>query len=180
MTHLRPFAGHVPSVDPTAWIDPAALVIGDVHIGAGSSVWPMAVIRGDVHRIRIGERSNIQDGAVLHVSHDSPHSPGGHPLLLGDGITVGHQAVLHGCEVGAYCLIGIGAKVMDGAVVEPRVLLGAGSLVTPGKRLEGGYLWVGVPARKVRPLNERELAYLEYSADHYVRLAERHRAEHGA
>ena len=177
MSNIRSFGGKQPVVDPGAWIDPAALVIGDVSIGRDSSVWPMAVVRGDVHRIRIGRATNIQDGAVLHVSHDSPYLPGGRPLLIGDGITVGHQAVLHACEVGDHCLVGIGARVLDGAVLEPKILLGAGALVPPGKRLEGGCLWVGAPVRKVRALSNQELEYLEYSAGHYVKLAQQHRAE---
>ncbi len=177
MSNIRPFGGKRPAIDPSVWIDPTALVIGEVAIGRGSSVWPMAVVRGDVQRIRIGASSNIQDGTVLHVSHDSRFSPGGWPLEIGDGITVGHQAVLHGCVVGDRCLIGIGARVLDGAVLEPRTLLGAGALVPPGKHLEGGYLWVGAPVRRVRPLTDDELEHLEYSAGHYVKLAQRHRRE---
>lgn len=175
MSNIRPFGGNRPAIDSGVWIDPTALVIGNVAIGRDSSVWPMAVVRGDVHRIRIGSASNIQDGAVLHVSHDSPYLPGGRPLQIGDGVTVGHQAVLHACEVGDYCLVGIGARVLDGAVLESKTLLGAGALVPPGKRLEGGHLWVGAPVRKVRGLTDKELEYLEYSAAHYVKLARQHR-----
>lgn len=174
MDYLRPFEHSVPQIDDTAWIDPAALVIGDVHIGPQSTVWPMAVVRGDVHFIRIGAKTNIQDGAILHVSHDSQYLPGGSPLIMGDRITVGHRAVLHGCEIGDGCLIGMGCCILDGAVLEPAVMLGAGSLVPTGKRLEGGYLWLGTPVRRVRALTEKELAYLDYSAEHYVRLAQRH------
>jgi carbonic anhydrase/acetyltransferase-like protein (isoleucine patch superfamily) len=171
MPNIRPFGGRAPSIDPAAYVDDSAVVIGDVTIGSESSVWPMAVVRGDVHSIRIGRATSVQDGAVLHVSHDSRFVPGGHPLLLGDGITVGHQATLHGCEIGNRCLIGIGARVLDGAVLEPHTLLGAGALVPPGKHLEGGSLWVGVPARRMRVLTTEELDYLTYSAGHYVRLA---------
>ena len=177
MSNIRPFGGKRPAIDPSAWIDPTALVIGEVAIGGDSSVWPMAVVRGDVQRIRIGVSSNIQDGAVLHVSHDSRFSPGGRPLEIGDGITVGHQAVLHGCTVGDYSLIGIGARVLDGAVLERHTLLGAGALVPPGKRLTGGHLWVGAPVRQARPLTDEELEYLEYSAAHYVKLSQRHHRE---
>jgi carbonic anhydrase/acetyltransferase-like protein (isoleucine patch superfamily) len=177
MSNVRPFGGKRPAIDPGVWIDPTALVIGEVVIGRDSSVWPMAVIRGDVQRIRIGVSSNIQDGAVLHVSHDSRFSPGGRPLEIGDGITVGHQAVLHGCTVGNHSLIGIGARVLDGAVLGPRILLGAGALVPPGKRREGGHLWVGAPVRRVRPLTATDLEYLEYSAANYVKLAQRYRRE---
>ncbi len=176
MSNRRGFEAIMPQVDGAAWIDPSALLIGDVHIGQDSSVWPMAVLRGDVQTIRVGQASNIQDGAVLHVSHHSRFVPGGHPLLVGDGVTVGHHAVLHGCEVKAHCLIGIGARVLDGAVLEAHTLLGAGALVPPGKILRGGQLWVGAPARSARALRDDELEYLQYSAAHYVRLAARHRA----
>jgi len=177
MSNIRSFDRKQPAIDPGAWIDPTALVIGDVVIGPDSSVWPMAVVRGDVQSIRIGAASNIQDGAVLHVSHDSPYLPGGRGLDIGDGVTVGHQAVLHACTVGDHCLIGIGARVLDGAILEPHVLLGAGTLVPPGKRLEGGQLWVGAPARRMRELSAREMEQLEYSAAHYVKLADRHRRQ---
>jgi carbonic anhydrase/acetyltransferase-like protein (isoleucine patch superfamily) len=173
---IRAFEGHLPDVDPLAWVDETALVLGDVSIGADSSIWPMTVVRGDIHRIEIGARSNIQDGAVLHVTHDSRFVPGGRPLVVGDGVTVGHKVVLHACTIGDGCLIGMGSVVMDGAVVEAGVLLGAGSLVTPGKHLEGGYLWQGSPARRVRELTDQEREYLAYSAEHYVRLKNRHAA----
>jgi len=175
MSHIRPFAGKTPVIDPSAWVDPTALVIGDVTLGPDSSVWPMAVVRGDIHRIRIGRATNIQDGAVLHVAHDSRFIPGGHPLELGDGIIVGHQAVLHGCAIGDRCLIGIGARVLDGAHLESHTLIGAGALVPPGKRLPSGYLWVGAPVRQVRPLTDQEIEHIEYSAGYYVRLAARYR-----
>jgi carbonic anhydrase/acetyltransferase-like protein (isoleucine patch superfamily) len=175
VTHIRLFAGKQPQLHPSVWIDPTALVIGEVVMDEDSSVWPMAVLRGDVQSIRVGKGCNIQDGAILHVSHDSRYCPGGQPLVLGDGITVGHQAVLHACEVGDHCLVGIGARVLDGAIIGARSILGAGALVPPGKRLEGGGLWVGAPAKRVRDLSEEELGYLEYSAAHYVKLAKQHR-----
>lgn len=180
MSNIRSYGGVQPQIDPSVWVDPTALVIGDVQMGSDSSVWPMAVVRGDVHHIRIGRATNIQDGAVLHVSHDGPFNPGGQPLIIGAGVTVGHQAVLHACEVGEHCLVGIGARVLDGAVLEPRTLVGAGALVPPGKRLESGYLWVGAPARKARALTGRELEHLVYSAEHYVRVAAEHRREWNA
>jgi carbonic anhydrase/acetyltransferase-like protein (isoleucine patch superfamily) len=176
MSQIRPFEGKHPRIDASAWIDETAVVVGEVTLGPGASVWPGCVIRGDIHRIEIGARTNIQDGSILHVSHDSRFMPGGAPLVVHEDVTVGHQVVLHGCEIHHHCLIGIGARVLDRAVLEPRTLLGAGSLVTPGQRLEGGYLWLGAPARRVRTLTDRELAYLEYVADSYVRLAARHRA----
>lgn len=164
----------MPQVATDAWIDETAVVIGNVSIGSHSSVWPMTVIRGDVHAIRIGSESNVQDGCVLHVSHDSKYLPGGSPLILGDRVTVGHKAVLHGCNIADSCFIGMGCTILDGAVLESRAMLGAGSLVPSGKHLEGGYLWVGTPARRVRLLSDQELEYLDYSAAHYVRLMERH------
>lgn len=170
------FEGKAPRVHPTAFIHQSALVLGDVELGADASVWPLVVARGDVNAIVIGARSNIQDSTILHVTHDGPYAPGGHRLTVGEGVTVGHRVILHGCSIGDYCLIGMGSIVMDGAVLEPRVMLGAGSTVPGGKHLEGGHLWVGSPARKVRRLTRDEEAMLEYSAAHYVRLATRHAA----
>lgn len=175
MANIRAFAGLTPRIAPDAWVDETALVIGDVEIGHRSSVWPMAVLRGDIHRIRIGQETNIQDGSILHVSHDSRFVPGGHPLVLHDRVTVGHQVVLHGCEIQHHCLIGIGARVLDGVLIEPYTLVGAGTLVPPGKQLESGYLWVGAPARRARAITDQEREYLVYTAEHYTRLAKRHR-----
>jgi len=177
MSHIRRFEDHIPVIDPEAWLDPLCLVVGDVRVEALSSIWPGAVVRGDIHRIRIGRETNIQDGSILHNSHDGPFMPGGSPLLIGDRVTVGHKAVLHGCEIGDGCLVGMGAIVMDKVVVEPGVMIGAGSLVTPGKILKSGYLYTGSPAREVRPLNDREMTYFAYSADYYVKLATRHRQQ---
>lgn len=171
---IRDFEGHTPIIHGTAYVDPAALVIGDVEIGEDSSVWPMCVVRGDIQHIRIGQRTNIQDGSVLHVTHDSDYKPGGSPLIIGDDVTVGHQVTLHACTIHDQCLIGMGSIVLDDAVIESGALLGAGSLVNPGKRIESGYLWLGRPARRVRELTEKERAYLKYSASHYVRLQHRH------
>jgi carbonic anhydrase/acetyltransferase-like protein (isoleucine patch superfamily) len=176
VSNIRTYQDKHPRIAADAWIDPTAVVVGDVEIGPGSSVWPMAVLRGDIHQIRIGARTNIQDGSVLHVSHDSRFLPGGASLILHDGVTIGHQVVLHGCRIGDHCLVGIGSRVLDRAVLEPRTMLGAGSLVPPGRVLEGGYLWLGTPVRRIRRLTDVELEYLDYTADHYVRLAEGHRA----
>jgi carbonic anhydrase/acetyltransferase-like protein (isoleucine patch superfamily) len=176
MDPIRAFEGHHPRIDPSAWVDQSAVVIGDVTLGSGASVWPLCVLRGDINRITIGAGTNIQDGSILHVSRDTPSLPGGAPLIVHDRVTVGHQVVLHGCEIGDLCLIGIGSRVLDRAVIEPHTLLGAGSLVTPGQRLTGGALWLGTPARRVRALTVQELEYMEATAANYVRLAERHRA----
>ena len=177
MPQIRSFEGKTPTIGLDAWIDETALVIGDVNLGPRVSVWPLCVLRGDVNRIEVGAETNIQEGCILHVSHDSRFHPGGAALTIGPRVTVGHQAVLHGCEIRELCLIGIGARVLDRAVLEPRTLLGAGALVPPGRVLEGGYLWVGSPARRARQLSDQEMEYLEYSAEHYVRLTARHRGQ---
>lgn len=174
---IRDFEKHSPKIAASAFIDEMAVVIGDVEIGEDVSVWPTTVIRGDVNRIRIGAKSNIQDGSVLHVTHDSEHAPGGFPLLIGEGVTVGHKVILHACTIGDYCLVGMGSTVLDGARLEDKVMLGANSLVPPGKLLESGYLYLGSPASKARKLKDSELAWLEYSAAHYVALKNRYQAE---
>lgn len=170
---ISSFEGHAPKLGPATYVDEQALVVGDVEIGDHSSIWPMSVLRGDVHHIRVGARTNIQDGSIVHVTHDSEYNPGGLPAVIGDDVTVGHRAVLHACTIGSRCLIGMGALVLDGAVLEDEVMLGAGSLVAPGKTLEGGYLWVGAPARKQRPLTAAERKFLLYSAHHYVETKNR-------
>ena len=138
------------------------------------SLWPCVVARGDVNEITIGARTNIQDGSVLHVTHDGPFSPGGFPLRIGQDVTVAHQVTLHGCTVGDRCMIGMNSCVMDGAVLEQAVLLAAGSLVPPGKTLEAASLYRGRPAERVRDLRDEELEYLRYAAAHYVRLKDRY------
>ncbi len=159
-----------PKIDATAYIDTMAVVIGDVVIAEHVSVWPMAVIRGDVNKIRIGANTNIQDGSVLHVTTPSEFFADGFDLIIGAKVTIGHKAVLHGCHIADNCLIGMGAVIMDGASIGANTMVASGSVVTPNKQLEGGYLWLGSPARKVRALNEKELAFLEYSQAHYVKL----------
>ncbi len=171
---VRSFENRQPDIHPTAFIDKQALVSGDVVIGADSSVWPMSVLRGDVNRIEIGARTNIQDGSVLHVTHDSEFAPGGYALCVGDEVTVGHRVVLHACTIEARCLIGMGSVVLDGAVVRSGAIIGAGALVAPGKDLEGGYLYVGSPAKRVRELTDKERQFFAYSAAHYVALKDRH------
>lgn len=175
-SNIRNYQGISPKIHNSAYIDPTAVVIGDVSIGAEASVWPMAVLRGDVNRISIGHHTNIQDGSVLHVTHAATRFglPGA-PLTVGDYVTVGHKALLHACSIGNYCLIGMGAIIMDQALVPDHVFVGAGSLVSQGKQLQSGHLYLGNPARKVRELNEQELEFLEYSALHYVEVKNRHR-----
>jgi carbonic anhydrase/acetyltransferase-like protein (isoleucine patch superfamily) len=160
-----------PFLGKDVFVHTSATVIGDVELADRVSVWPGVVIRGDVNLIRIGEGSNIQDNSVLHVTHRSPRDPDGAPLYIGKYVTVGHACILHGCEIGDECLIGMGAIVMDRAVLQPRVLLGAGSLVPEGRILESGWLYVGRPAKPVRPLTEEEIAGLHAHAVHYVEWA---------
>ena len=173
---VRNFESSEPRIADSAYVDETALVIGDVTLEDDVSLWPKVVARGDVNSIVIGARTNIQDGTILHVSHDSEFAPGGFPLRIGADITVGHQAILHGCTVEDRCLIGMAATVMDGAVIHSGAIVGAGSLVPPGRELEGGFLWVGSPARKTRALRPEEEDFLDYSAIHYVELKNRHRA----
>lgn len=173
--NIRPYNGIDPTIAESVYVDPQACVIGDVHLGEDSSVWPMTVIRGDVNHIRIGARTSVQDGSVLHVTHDHARIPGGHPLIIGDEVTIGHKVTLHGCTIEERCLIGMGSIVLDGARLEPYVLLGAGSLVAPGKTLERGYLYMGQPAKRVRALTDEEMAAFEYSSSHYVRLKDNYK-----
>ena len=171
---IRTLQGKTPNIADSAYVDESAIVIGDVTIGEDSSIWPMTVVRGDVQKITIGKRTNIQDACVLHVTHDGEYTPGGFPLKIGDGVTAGHRATIHACTVGDYCLIGMSATIMDGAVLGDRLIIGASSLVPAGKKLEGGYLYVGTPVKQIRSLNEEELISLEYSADHYVEVKNMH------
>ena len=173
---IRYFEGYSPAIHPSAYIDEQAMVGGQVTIGAESSVWPMCVLRGDINSIEVGERTNIQDGSVLHVTHDSEFAEGGLPLLVGSDVTVGHKVILHACTIEDLCLIGMGSVVLDGALVRSGAMIGAGSLVPPNKDLEGGYLYVGSPVKKVRKLSEKERRFLKYSAEHYARLKDRHRS----
>ena len=171
---VRKFNDKQPIIGESVFIDDSAVVIGDVTLGRDVSIWPATVVRGDVESISIGDGTNVQDGSVLHVSHASRFSLQGRPLMVGKNVTIGHKAVVHACTVGDYCLIGIGAIILDGAVLEDYVMLGAGALVPPGKRLESGYLYVGAPARQVRALKASEKEFLEYSAQHYIQLKNEH------
>lgn len=159
-----------PKLGKRVFVDAMAHVSGDVTLGDDVSIWPMAAIRGDVNRITIGAGSNIQDGSVLHVTHESAWQPGGRALVIGEHVTVGHAAVLHACTIGDRCLVGMGAIVMDGAVLEPDSMVAGGAVVPPGKIVQSGTLWRGNPARYARDLSGREIEGLLYSARHYVRL----------
>lgn len=170
---IRAYLDHLPKLGARVYVDEAATVIGQVVLGEDASVWPQAVLRGDVNHIEVGARTNIQDGVVCHVTHDGPYTPGGMPLVIGDDVTVGHGAILHACTIHDRVLIGMGAIVLDGAIIESDVMVAAGSLVSPGKHLVSGYLYRGQPATQARPLSETEIEALKYSAEHYVRVKDR-------
>jgi carbonic anhydrase/acetyltransferase-like protein (isoleucine patch superfamily) len=171
---VRSYLDHFPTLADKVYVDECAVVIGRVALGADASVWPLSVVRGDVHDIRIGERTNIQDGSILHCTAPESSAPKGFGLTIGSDVTVGHKVVLHGCTIGNHVLVGMGSIVMDGAVVEDDVVIGGGSVVTPGKVLKKGGLYVGSPAKRVRDLRPEELEFLRYSAAHYVKLKNQH------
>jgi carbonic anhydrase/acetyltransferase-like protein (isoleucine patch superfamily) len=174
---IRPYLDKHPLLGARAYVDEAAIVIGDVELGEDASVWPGTVIRGDVNHIRIGARTNVQDGAVVHVTHEGPYTrPGGWPTLIGADVTVGHGAIIHACTIEDACLIGMGATVLDGVVVKKHGFVGAGAVVSPGKVVGEGELWLGNPARPARSLSAREIEQLYYSAQHYVKLKDRYLA----
>ncbi|WOC26351.1 gamma carbonic anhydrase family protein [Pseudoalteromonas sp. N1230-9] len=173
----RSYKGITPTYDNSVYIDESSVLVGDITLGKDSSVWPLVAARGDVNYIRIGERTNIQDGSVLHLTRASKSNPDGYPLIIGDDVTVGHKVMLHGCQLGNRILVGMGAIVMDNAIVEDDVIIGGGSLVPPNKRLESGYLYVGSPVKQARPLTEQERAFLKISADNYVQLKDEYLAE---
>jgi carbonic anhydrase/acetyltransferase-like protein (isoleucine patch superfamily) len=172
---IRSFQGIAPTLGERVYVDPAATLIGDVVLGEDVSLWPGTVVRGDVNLIRIGARSNVQDGTVIHVTHDGPYgTPGGFGTHIGADVTIGHNAIVHACVVEDACLIGMGATVLDGAVVRRHGFVGAGAVVAPGKEVGSGELWLGNPARRVRMLSDKEIEQLYYSAAHYVRLKDRY------
>lgn len=165
---LRPYKNHFPQQGDRVMIDSSSVVVGEVQLADDVSIWPLVAIRGDVNKVVIGKRSNIQDGSVLHVTHKSTSNTEGYPLIIGEDVTVGHKAMLHGCTIGNRVLVGMGSILLDGVIVEDDVMIGAGSLVPPGKRLESGYLYLGSPVKQVRPLSEAEIAGLLYSSNNYV------------
>lgn len=172
---IRPFNGITPTVHETAYVDESAVIIGDVEVGAHSSVWPCAVIRGDVQAIRIGKFSSVQDNATLHVTHDSRYTPGGNALQIGDYVTLAHGVVVHGCTIGNEVLVGMQSAVLDRAVIEDGVMIGAGTVVGPGKHLKSGFLYVGSPVRALRELSDDEKTYLRYVAQNYAKLKDAYR-----
>lgn len=163
---------HTPVIHPSAYIAASAVVIGNVTIAKDASVWPMSVIRGDVNSIHIDAQTNIQDGSILHVTHQGPYDPDGGPLMIGKGVTVGHGAILHACTIENYCLIGMGAIIMDHVLIEKYSMIAAGSIVPPNKHIRSGELWMGNPAKKIRDLGHKQKQSLVYSAEHYVKLKE--------
>jgi len=168
------FMDQPPRLGERVWLDPMCSVSGDVHLGDDVSVWPMVVIRGDVNRVVVGPRTNIQDGCILHVTHESRRQPEGRALIVGADVTVAHGVILHACIVGDRCLVGMGARVLDGAVLEPDSMVAAGAVVPPGKTVTSGTLWRGNPARFARELSAQEIADFKYNAAHYVRLKDRY------
>ena len=180
---ILPYRGVMPKIHPTAFVAPGAVVIGDVEIGAESSVWFGCVVRGDVNHIRIGARTNIQDGTIIHVaSGEQPARLGdnlkantkewqGYPTLIGDDVTVGHMALLHACVVESGGFVGMKSAVMDGAVIEGQGMLAAGAVLTPGKRIQRAELWAGTPAKLWRKLSPEDLAQFPLRAQQYVELA---------
>ncbi len=167
---VESFEELTPSIGENVYLAAGSFVIGDVHIGANSSIWYGCVLRGDDHYIRIGEGTNIQDGTVVHVTLDT------NPTIVGDRVVVGHKVCLHGCEIGDDALVGMGSIVLDGAVMEAGSMLAAGSLLTPNKRVPSGELWGGSPARKMRDMTEADYAYIKWDIDHYQALAKRYLA----
>jgi len=179
MANVRSHKGSTPQFGERTWVDSSAVVIGNVTTGEDCSIWPMTVVRGDMHKIRIGARCSVQDGSVLHITHASDFNPGGWPLIIGDDVTIGHKALLHGCAVGSRVLVGMGCIIMDGAVVEDEVIIGAGCLVPPGKCLQSGYLYVGSPCEQARALTDKERHFFAYTAGNYVKLKDDYLAEAG-
>lgn len=162
---LLSYQNHHPRLAEQVFVEETARVIGDVQVGRQSSIWFYVVVRGDVNHIRIGERTNIQDGSVVHVTHDT------HPTHIGHGVTVGHHVTLHGCTVEDFVLVGIGARVLDGACIGSEAMVAAGSVVAPGTQIPAGTLARGIPAKPVRNLTPAEIQHLHTSADNYVGYA---------
>src|SRR3954454_183562 len=176
---LIPFHGAAPRIDPAAFVAPGAVLIGDIEVGPEASIWYNCVLRGDVNAIRIGARTNIQDGTVLHVDSPRPGHEAGFPTIIGEEVLIGHLAMVHGCILHDRAFVGLGSIVMDGCEIESGAMLAAGAMLTPGKRIPSGQLWAGRPARYLRDLNEADIAGMRAGVAHYVELAKRHRAALG-
>jgi carbonic anhydrase/acetyltransferase-like protein (isoleucine patch superfamily) len=174
MAAILSFGGATPRVDPTAFVAPGAQLIGDVEIGPDASIWYNCVLRGDVNRIRIGARTNVQDGSVIHVDSPKAGNEAGLRTLIGEDVLIGHLAMVHGCRLHDRAFVGLGAIVMDGCEIESEGMLAAGAMLTPGKRIPSGQLWAGRPAKYVRDLTADELAGHRAGIAHYVALAKAH------
>ncbi|WP_217513033.1 gamma carbonic anhydrase family protein [Vibrio metschnikovii] len=177
MSSIRNYKGVLPTLNERVYIDNSSVLVGDITIESDSSIWPLVAARGDVNHIRIGARTNIQDGSVLHVTHKNSHNPNGYPLLIGNDVTIGHKVMLHGCTIHDRVLVGMGSIILDGAIIESDVMIGAGSLVPPGKTLVSGYLYVGSPVKQARKLTEGEQLFLLQSANNYVQTKNEYLAE---
>ena len=180
MSSVRQFKQWSPVIGNRVFIDASAVVLGNVTLSDDVSVWPQVSIRGDMHAISIGSRTSVQDNSVLHITHAGPFNADGWPLVIGSDVTIGHSVTLHGCHIGSRVLIGMGAIVMDGAIVEDEVVSAAGALVTPRKKLERGFLYAGSPAKQIRPLTSKELEFFTYSANNYVRLKDEYIDHYGS
>lgn len=176
MTMLVTLDGRAPSIADSAFVAPGCRIIGDVEIGEDASIWYNCVLRGDVNRIRVGARTNIQDGTVIHCDSPWPGNPEGRPAIIGDDVLIGHMVMLHGCTLHDRAFVGLGSVVMDGSVIESDGMLAAGSLLAPGKRIAAAELWLGRPAKRVRALTAEEIAANRVGVAHYVANARRHRA----
>ena len=173
--NIESYANKHPLIDKSVYMHHTSCIIGDVTIGSNSSVWPYTVIRGDVEAITIGKNTNIQDGSIIHVTHAGPYTDQGQATTIGDDVTIGHRATLHACTVESATFIGINSTILDKAIIKTGAMLGANSLVTMGQEIEGGYLWLGQPARKIRALTQQELDYIIYSAKHYTKIANQYK-----
>lgn len=171
---ILPHNGITPRIAPDAFIAETAVIIGDVEIGAGASIWYGCVLRGDANSIRVGARTNIQDGTVVHVNSEREGASATR-TVIGDDVTIGHMALIHACTLEDQSFVGMKACVMDGVVVESGAMVAAGALVTPGKRVRKGEVWAGSPAKLMRPLSEKEASYLAHASEHYVELAQSYR-----
>jgi len=171
---IRSFNNISPKIHETVYVDEQATVIGNVEIGKDSAMWPHSVARGDINTIHIGQRTNVQDGSILHVTHAGEFCPSGFPLLIGNNVTIGHCAVIHACTVNDRSLIGMGSIILDGATIASDCMIAAGALIGPGKKTESGFLYVGSPAKKLRKLTDKELEFLLYSANGYVDLKDQY------
>ena len=174
MKNIRTFNNITPKISNDAFIDPTAIITGDVIINKNSSIWPHTSIRGDLLPIIIGSGTNIQDGSVLHTTHKSKFNPNGYALTIGSNVTIGHRVTLHGCIIEDLCLIGMNSCIMDGAIIEKNTLVAAGSIVTPGKILKSGFLYRGSPAKQIRKLTDQEIEFFNYSAKNYIELKNQH------